>query len=65
MTPEEYLKNCCDPGQPVGALWCQIEEDKNRQGWTMDQVTALKHAVLKRYNEGCRFPFPKEKVRYV
>lgn len=64
MTPEEYLKSCCDPGVPVGYTCCLIDKDAKENGWTLDQVAALKYAVEKKYRESVWFQFPR-KVRYI
>jgi hypothetical protein len=65
MTPEDYLKFCCDPSVPVGYTFCCIERDAKENGWTLNQIIDLKNTVEARYKENeTVFIFPR-KVRYV
>lgn len=64
MTPEQYLSDCINPGDPVGYVFCIIDQDTRANNWTSDQVQNLKRIVEQRCRDGTRFPFPKT-VRYV
>jgi hypothetical protein len=65
MTPEEYLKNCCDPAVLPGYTCCCIDRDAKVNGWTLNQIVDLKNTVEARYRENDnRFVFPR-KPRYV
>jgi hypothetical protein len=66
MTPEEYVRDLCDPGVLVGALYVQAEEDARLHGWNQEFLDAVKRLIMERYKENAktRLVFPK-KPRYL
>lgn len=64
MTPDEYVQELCDPGDPVGVQFCQVDQDALMHGWDREFVQRVKQIIEDRYQTGAIFPFPK-KPRYV
>jgi hypothetical protein len=64
MTPEEYVRDLCNPGDLVGALFIQVDEDARLHGWDPAFVQQVKALLESRQKNGAVFLFPK-KVRYV
>jgi hypothetical protein len=64
MDPILFVKECCDPGYPLGYINLMIEDQAVGEGWSADQMQTAKDYALERYNQGARFQFPA-KVRYV
>lgn len=64
MTPEEYVRDLCNPADLPGLLFIQVDEDARLHGWSLAFTQEVKALVEARYKNGARFPFPR-KVRYV
>ena len=64
MTAEEYVRDLCDPGYPVGYLFLQVEDDARKFGRDSDFVQLVKALLMTRQQNGAVFPFPRG-VRYV
>jgi hypothetical protein len=64
MTPEEYVRDLCNPGDPVGLQFIQVDEDARLHGWDLTFVRQVKALLEARQKNGAVFAFPK-KVRYV
>ena len=64
ITPAEYVRDCCPPCYPVGALYCQVHEDAPVMDWTEQEIQNAKDLITTRHNNGVRFVYPPG-VRYV
>ena len=64
MDPISFVRDCCDPGYPVGYQNIMIEDQAVADGWTFEQMQEAKKYALDRYMQNDRFAFPKT-VRYV
>lgn len=64
ITPFEYVRDCCPPCYPVGALFCQAREDAKNMDWTDKEIQEAHDQITIRHNEGSRFVFPNG-VRYI
>ena len=64
MTPEEYVRELCNPGDLVGLQFCQVDQDARLHGWDPEFVRRIKQLIEERHKNGLTFPFPK-KPRYV
>lgn len=64
MTPEEYVSELCNPGDPVGLQFIQVNQDAQMHGWDAEFVRKSRQLIEDRHKNGAVFPFPK-KPRYV
>jgi hypothetical protein len=65
MTPEEYVRDCCNPAEPPGAQFCQVSEYATGQGWSKEQIQEAWVRIMDLHDANAViFPFPKT-PRYI
>jgi hypothetical protein len=64
ILPAEYVRDCCQPGDPAGAQIAQMKREAPALGWDIVKIQEAEDLIISRATTGDVFPFPR-RVRYV